>query len=87
MTLRALGVAAFLLAFTTSASAGRVDWSSYLEKPGESRPLVKTTPEPKSTKQAKAKKAPAAKKAKAKRVARPAKAKAKSNKAKAKRRR
>jgi hypothetical protein len=84
MTLRALAVAAILLAFTSSTFAGGVDWSNYLEKPGESRPLVKTTPEPKRSQPA-AKAEPAAKKTKAKRVARPAKAK--TNKAKAKRRR
>ena len=86
MTLRALGVVAILLAFTTGAYAGGVDWGAYLEKPGESRPLVKTTAEPKSSQPAKTKATPAAKKAKAKRVARPAKAKAKTSKAKAKRR-
>lgn len=85
MTLRVLGVAALLLAFTTSSYAGRVDWSSYIEKPGESRPLVKSTPDSKSSQQTSTKAAPTAKKAKAKtkRVARPAKAK--TSKAKAKR--
>lgn len=83
MTLRALGVVAILLAFTTGAYAGGVDWGAYLEKPGESRPLVKTTAAPKRS-EAKTKAAPTAKKAKAKRVARPAKTKP--GKAKAKRR-
>jgi hypothetical protein len=85
MTLRALGVAAILLAFTTAATAGRVDWGDYLEKPGESRQYTKTTPEPKSTAAVEStKKAPTAKKATAKRVARPTKAK--TSKAKSKRR-
>src|SRR4029079_8233670 len=61
MTLRALGVAAILLAFTTAATAGRVDWGDYLEKPGESRQYTKTTPEPKSTATASTKPAPTAK--------------------------
>lgn len=84
MTLRALGIAAIMLAFTTSTYAGGVDWSNYIEKPGESRPLVKTTKEPKRSQQASPKTAPAAKKAKAKRVARPAKAKKAKAKAKVK---
>ena len=77
-------LAAILLAFTTGAYAGGVDWSNYIEKPGESRQLVKTTPEPKRSEPASAKRAPTAKKTKAKRVARPAKAK--TSKAKAKKR-
>ncbi len=75
-----LRVLAIVFAFTTtSAYAGGVDWSDYVEKPGESRPLVKTTPEPTRA----AEPAPTAKPAKAKRVARSAKAK-KAGKAKAK---
>lgn len=82
MTLRALGVAAILLAFTTAATAGRVDWGDYLEKPGESRQLVKTTPEPKTAQPVSAKKAPTAKQVKGKRVARSTKAKTSKTKSK-----
>jgi hypothetical protein len=91
MTLRALGVAAILMVFTSGALASGVDWSEYIEKPGTSRPL----PMQKSAPIVDVDAAPAATKAKpkakAKRVARsskakPNKAKAKSR-AKAKRRR
>jgi hypothetical protein len=91
MTLRALGVAAILCVFTSSAFAGGVDWSDYIEKPGSSRPLPaqKSAAIPDAEPAAAPTKAKP--KAKAKRVARSskaktAKAKAKSR-AKAKRRR
>jgi hypothetical protein len=86
MTLRALGVAAILLVFTSSAVAGGVDWSDYIEKPGTSRalPMQKTAPmidfdeEPAPAKATPTK----ATKAKPKRVARTSKAKTNKTKAK-----
>jgi hypothetical protein len=83
MTLRALVVAAILLVFTSSAVAGGVDWSDYIEKPGSSRPLPmqKTAPIDFDEEAAPAKTTKATK-AKPKRVARTSKAK--TNKAKAK---
>jgi hypothetical protein len=85
MTLRALGVAAILLVFTSSAVAGGVDWSAYIEKPGTARrlPMQKSVPvagdEPAPAKVTKKKST-----AKSKRVARTSKAKAKASRAKAK---
>jgi hypothetical protein len=75
MTLRVLAI---LLAFTTSAIAGGVDWSNYIEKPGESRPLPlqKRAPIADGDTAPKPVKASATKKAASKkRVARPSKAK------------
>jgi hypothetical protein len=86
MTLRALGVVAILMVFSSSAVAGGVDWSDYIEPAGGSRPLVtkaapvaqpETAPAPSKAKPTKGKA-----NAKAKRVARSSKAK--TNKAKAK---
>lgn len=82
MRLRALLVPAIVLVFmTTAAHAGGVDWSDYVEKPGDRRKLVNISPQW-SAPPAKAKDAKTAKKAKPDRVARPAKAKANKSKAK-----
>lgn len=82
MTLRALGVAAILLVFTSSAFASGVDWSQYVEKPGTSRPLPMQKSAPMPDAEPAAAPAKATPKAKGKRVARTSKAK--TNKAKAK---
>lgn len=85
MTLRALGVAAILLVFTSSAVAGGVDWSDYIEKPGSSRalPMQKSAPIDFDEEPAPAKATPTkATKAKPKRVARTSKAKTNKTKAK-----
>jgi hypothetical protein len=82
MTLRALGVAAILMLFSSSAVAGGVDWSDYIEKPGSTRPLPMQKSVPVVDDAPAPAKATNTSKAKPKRVARTSKAK--TNKAKAK---